>query len=516
MRYLCTAVTIGVVTLAATTAAAQLGLYGAPAPIGYQQPAASPLPYGQPAGAAAQPHPQGYAAPYASPYGSQAPVYSASTQRPAEDLPREPAPPTAPGAQIPATPSPSDAPNPVERMLDEVSGNSCYAPASCGPVADCDGGGPFAGCEPVGCETGWLRGAVGRFERACGLGGDTGCGDACGVGCGPAPCPAWYASVSALTLTRDKPNKVWTSYETGNEPNQLFHTAREMSYEWGGEIRMGRKFCCDPCTGGYRFGLEYTYWTVNPMESSFVGTHPSGVSTALTVGQVEFDGTSATAWFDAALEHRLRREDEIHSSELTLISYSALGGRNSPWNISFSGGFRYFHFDERLVFGTLADPNNLPVPGTTPDEAFIDEDITNDLYGFQFGLRSEYCLLGRFSVFAEPKFGIYNNHIEHTFRMYLEDGTVADTGSSGVVGTYPVRSDDDVLSFLTQIDLGCTCYFTPRLSASLGYRVVAITGIGLADNQIPPYAVDIPEIADIDHNGDLILHGAFANLMYAF
>jgi hypothetical protein len=50
----------------------------------------------------------------------------------------------------------------------------------------------------------------------------------------------------------------------------------------------------------------------------------------------------------------------------------------------------------------------------------------------------------------------------------------------------------------------------------LGYRVLAATGIGLADNQIPPYLNDIPTIQDIDRNGSLILHGAFAGLTYRF
>jgi hypothetical protein len=40
--------------------------------------------------------------------------------------------------------------------------------------------------------------------------------------------------------------------------------------------------------------------------------------------------------------------------------------------------------------------------------------------------------------------------------------------------------------------------------------------VGLADAQIPQYIVDIPEIAHIDSNGDLILHGAFAGLTYNF
>ena len=57
---------------------------------------------------------------------------------------------------------------------------------------------------------------------------------------------------------------------------------------------------------------------------------------------------------------------------------------------------------------------------------------------------------------------------------------------------------------------------TWRWSARVGYRVVVATGIGLTDNQIPFYVTDIPGIRDIDHNGELILHGAFFGLAYNF
>jgi len=58
--------------------------------------------------------------------------------------------------------------------------------------------------------------------------------------------------------------------------------------------------------------------------------------------------------------------------------------------------------------------------------------------------------------------------------------------------------------------------FAENWSAQVGYRVVAITGVGLADNQIPQDIADIPEIGDIDSNGNLVLHGAFAGVRFNF
>jgi hypothetical protein len=98
----------------------------------------------------------------------------------------------------------------------------------------------------------------------------------------------------------------------------------------------------------------------------------------------------------------------------------------------------------------------------------------------------------------------------------LGNGVVATTGHSGVEGTYPVNSTADAVSFLTQVDVGLDWKFARQWSAQIGYRVVAVSRIGLADAQIPFYIVDIPAIAEIDRNSDLILHGGYATIGFNF
>ncbi len=121
-----------------------------------------------------------------------------------------------------------------------------------------------------------------------------------------------------------------------------------------------------------------------------------------------------------------------------------------------------------------------------------------------------------FRFFLSPKVGIYDNHITNNFQAYLGNGDIATTGDSGVAGTYPVNSTTDTVSFLTQVDVGVDWKFARQWSAQIGYRVVAVSSIGLADAQIPFYIVDIPAIAEIDKNSDLILHGGFATIAYNF
>jgi hypothetical protein len=312
-------------------------------------------------------------------------------------------------------------------------------------------------------------------------------------------------------MGRNKGNRLWTTYEWGNEPNQIGNT-EDITLDWrgGGEVLLGRRFCCG-C-----WALEASFWTLDEFSGFASFTHANNVGTPLTVSGIEFGTDNAVAFFDNAEEHRLWRYNEFYNVELNLIRNQMFFTSCQGWNLDWSIGVRFFRFDENLIFGSLANGGTWGGNGGA-DEAYFNDRIVNNLIGFQFGVNADYYFGSNWRFFVSPQVGVYNNHMEHHFAAYLGDGTVASpTAASGVVGTYPVDSTDDAFSFLTQVDIGLDCRCTQNWSVRIGYRVVAVTGVGLSDNQIPPYIVDIPEIADIDRNGELILHGAFVGATYNY
>ena len=392
------------------------------------------------------------------------------------------------------------APNVVDEMLDE-SGQNWPPPW-----------GPDPGCEPgPGCEAGYGCGPFGQAVAEAG----------CGGGFMPYSQPKWYVSVSALYMDRDDPDDLWTTYETGNDPNQL-PTFTPIDWVGGVEIRFGRRFggcepCCDPCCasacgGGGGWTLEGAYWTLDAFTGYAVQTHASTVSTVFDFTDVSYATIpgSPGELFDGADEHRVSRRDEVHNLEINLIRCPLYPTGNGPLDVSWSVGARYFRFREHWVFASLDEAP----PDGTGLEGYLDDRISNDLVGAQLACDLDYQV-GKWSLFFRPRVGIYNNHIRHRFDAYRSDGELFVTDPPGYPD-YPVSSSENAISFLTEIDVGLEWQFHPKWSTHVGYRATVVTGVGLADHQIPHYIVDTPVLAEIDRNAELVLHGGFAGVTCRF
>jgi hypothetical protein len=526
----------------ATDAWAQ-GLYGAPDTLTMQPQSAAgayagaSAPYaGQPAFAPATYAPQ--VAPYSAPGGYVAPQpqYSAPTgyaPQPAANPPSGPAYRTAsmprptyvaqqPVQQpmtVPAEPIPEPAPQSGAGLSNQMLSEHGQTGA-----AGADGFTPYdSACGPC-------RSGVEKYE-------DAACGDLanCGNTC------LWYGSLTGLALSRNEPNQVWVSNEP--DPNLDIQTMKtsdaESGWKFGGEIRFGRRFCCcgcDPCNGvsaGY-WAIEADYWTTDPFvgDSVFRNADGSSFGTPLTVRYTSIDiGGGAYAasdfWFNDSYEQRVWRRDEIHSAEISLVHGQWANLCGSNWDFAFSVGPRFFRFYEDLKYGALR--NNIPAGFAAPfwgqnggvDEAYIRDQIANNLWGGQIGVDLGYNFAaGGLRLFITPKVGIYDNNITSTYQSYLGNGNQAWLNYNWAPGDpkIPVYASNTTNTFavLAQIDTGVEWFFLPRWSARVGYRLVSVSGVGLADNQIPPYINDVTAASVINTNGELFIHGAFATLTFNF
>ena len=67
-----------------------------------------------------------------------------------------------------------------------------------------------------------------------------------------------------------------------------------------------------------------------------------------------------------------------------------------------------------------------------------------------------------------------------------------------------------------QIDMGVGYDITCNCSLIVGYRAVGITGLALADDQVPAFLAAEGDWTDIESNGSMILHGGFAGLEFRY
>ena len=334
---------------------------------------------------------------------------------------------------------------------------------------------------------------------------------------GPNPCAQdfscgssadqWYASMRGLVMGRGESPKIWTSANSNDNADQLLNTQVNERWAGGWDVVLGRSFCCG------QYSLEAEYWGLAEFGGQ-ASTSPSqgpvnltfqDNNLAFTQGATTYTGQQM---FDGAVSHSIQRENDVQSVEINLFRNHCC----SPGNldVAFSGGVRYFRFRDQLDFTSCT---NYAAPF---DQAQLDDRVVNNLIGFQFGADVNYNLGCNWHFFLNPKIGIYDNHMNLNYNLTNSCGTPAMSTDPNVPGCYPVNSSKDGLAFMTQIDLGLGYQFACHWDAFIGYRVVFATGMGLADNQLPQYFVDLPGIADIKHSGDLVLSGAFAGLTYCF
>jgi hypothetical protein len=88
--------------------------------------------------------------------------------------------------------------------------------------------------------------------------------------------------------------------------------------------------------------------------------------------------------------------------------------------------------------------------------------------------------------------------------------------TAGGVDDYYYGSDKNDFSMLGEFDMGTSYRMSCNSRIRMGYRVIGISGIALAPNQIPNDFTLDPEINAINSNGDLILGGGYAGLEFCF
>ena len=312
----------------------------------------------------------------------------------------------------------------------------------------------------------------------------------------------WYGGLSALIMTRDRPNEVWLTYPNASLTTNLMST-QDSEFDWvsGWEVTLGRRFGCHHAIEARLWGLDEIDHNDNVLDT----TAPlDDLRTPLDFGTIMVGGGLLGDIFDFAREHRVARTNQIYSAEINLVSAPLVANYDSGFGMSWFLGGRYFRFDERLAFSSVDAGFDF---GDDPTmEATYAIDVENNLYGFQVGSRMDWMITRRLGLYATPRVGVYANDIDHRSQAYRHD----------MMSAFDISSSKEDVALMAELDLGLNYQVSPRWRAYAAYRAVGISGVALSDDQIPQFIEDVAGITDIDSSGEVILHGAVIGAEYNY
>jgi hypothetical protein len=111
----------------------------------------------------------------------------------------------------------------------------------------------------------------------------------------------------------------------------------------------------------------------------------------------------------------------------------------------------------------------------------------------------------KWNFFCNSTFGIFENHMTQWQRMWSGGGGTVRFAGTGE--SFNVRSNKDTVSFLGELRLGGSYDVTCHWRAVVAYRAVAMTGIATSVEQIPGEFSSRAEVAHIDADSSLVVHG---------
>jgi len=230
------------------------------------------------------------------------------------------------------------------------------------------------------------------------------------------------------------------------------------------------------------------------------------------------------------LGFRARQRFQAQNIELNFFRFGC-GGCDPccPSRLSFNGllGIRYLNLDESFQWATMfttvdgtGNPNAgeptayTSFPTDDDNNLFYDINTENNLIGFQFGGNVNYAVGCKWTLFCDSNLGIYNNHVQADHRVWSGGGGTVRFVNGG--GDAVVSNSKDDVAFLGECRLGAAYQLTCNARLTAAYRVIGVSGVALAVEQIASDYSNAAHVGYIDNNDSIILHGVQLGAEFKF
>lgn len=388
---------------------------------------------------------------------------------------------------------------------------------------------------------------------------------------GPAPLRNWFGGANLLFLDLeencdrrllfDSAMPLGTALSTGQvdpSSNVAFETFFGRYFNCGQHALMANYFFFDPTSETARVdagaGANGRNMNVN---IDYRAAMPSWNNIMYDVGQDGMPGNDVAMYtlYEGDVRYRTSRDVAFQGIELNLISFGLGGARRAacgPLSTACSGGcgvngacggncgptpgcggacgpmvppcgtklqiqtthgLRWFQFKDSFEFATSQTDTTY---GNTADDLYYNVDTQNNLFGYQFGARLDYCLGHKLNVYAGTKMGIYANDAQFRSRL----GTAQTAGY--VSNYYPtiqgqavvVDNSETVLATLGELDLGLGYRINNCWSVRGGYRLYGISGVATSVGSIAEDLANLPEAGKVCADQSLLLQGGYIGAEY--
>ncbi len=290
--------------------------------------------------------------------------------------------------------------------------------------------------------------------------------------CCECPCPVWSVTAGALFLSRDNPDND-VLYQDGSQA--IYGSDFDLGWETGFQIELARRnINCGDDIVARLFIVDG--WSAD-VAANFPGNLDSRFAPVVGIAGPRELASHLTS--------------EVTSFELDYYCQSS-------WSpaVKWLVGIRTLELDENLDTGLVFPGGGLPTVCHTVG-------VQNRLYGVQVGGEVRLLDVSRLTLKGILTTGLYGNSAKHRSALW-EDLAVTDY----------VSDRHGVVSFVGETGLAGQYQLTDCLALRADYRVLWVTGVALANEQVP--VSNFNAGTGIDTDGSVFYHGVFVGLDWSF
>lgn len=303
-----------------------------------------------------------------------------------------------------------------------------------------------------------------------------------------------------LNMRRDGADYKSLSYEGPMPTNTMLVEDANIGHQGGIEAFLVRQDACGR-------GWEGRYWGLQARDAqTMIGNMPTTQLTGL--GVLTLPWGTVEGIYNMADEHTLRRTSELHSFEWNLVNHASnCGGGNWLYRTIF--GLRAIRFRDRLDYSATSATNF----GLGFDQINYGLLTRNTFVGAQAGGSGEYCVTNKLRLGLGATAGIGSVFIDADQEISTSTGVVAMHPSGG---NFSYMNEANDLSVFGEFEGRILYHLTDSWRLSCGYRILGISGVALAQDQIPYAFSDLAEVTSVKRDSGLIVHGLTLGAEFSF